>query len=64
MIELEGRLIASPNISSDGTLYAATDNYLHAINSTNRLAPLAKSSWPMFRANPRHTGRVAVEKKR
>jgi hypothetical protein len=32
--------------------------YLRAINSTNGLAPPAKSSWPMFRANARHTGRV------
>jgi hypothetical protein len=51
-----GNIIASPAIGSDGTIYVAEENWLQAINSTNRLAPLAKSSWPMFRANPRHTG--------
>ena len=49
---------SSPAIAPDGTLYIAEGQTLHAINSTNRLAPLMNSSWPMFRANPRHTGRV------
>jgi outer membrane protein assembly factor BamB len=53
-----GNIIASPAIGSDGTIYVAEEDWLHAINSTDRFAPLAKSSWPMFRANPRHTGRV------
>jgi len=50
--------IASPAIGSDGTLFVCDGAFLHAINSTNGLAPPAKSSWPMFRANARHTGRV------
>jgi len=37
---------------------------LHAINSADRLAPPAKSSWPMFRANARHIGRVATTQPR
>ena len=41
-------------------LFPAADRYLYAITSTNRLAPLAKSSWPMFHANPQHTGRVQI----
>jgi len=57
-LELEAVVIASPNIGSNGTLFVAEGQTLHAINSTNRLAPLMNSSWPMFRANPRHTGRV------
>ena len=52
-------IIASPVITADGTIYIAHEDWLEAINSTNRLAPPAKSSWPMFRANPRRTGRVA-----
>ena len=59
-----GDIIASPAIGKDGTIYIAEEDWLYAINSTNRLAPLAKSSWPMFRANPRHTGRVEMEKSR
>jgi len=51
-------IVASPAIGKDGTIYIANVAYLCAINSTNRLAPLAAGSWPMFRANPRHTGRV------
>jgi len=53
-------IVASPAIGSDGTIYVANVKYLCAINSTNHLAPLAASSWPMFRANPRHSGRVAT----
>ena len=48
----------SPVVGDDGTIYACDGSRLYAINSTNGLAPPAKSSWPMFRANPRHTGRV------
>jgi outer membrane protein assembly factor BamB len=51
-------ITASPVIAGDGTVYIAHEDWLEAINSTNGLAPAAKSSWPMFRANPRHTGRV------
>jgi hypothetical protein len=51
-------IIGSPAIGKDGTIYVANLAYLCAINSTNQLAPLAAGSWPMFRANPRHTGRV------
>jgi len=51
-------IIASPMIGNDGTVYVCDGQFLYAINSTNHLAPPAKSSWPMFRANPRHTGRV------
>ncbi len=56
-----GNIIASPVIARNGTIYIAEEDLLEAINSTNGLAPLAHSSWPMFRANPRHTGRVQVE---
>ena len=53
-----GNIVASPTIGNGGTIYAANSEFLCAINSSTPLAPLAKSSWPMFRANPRHTGRV------
>jgi outer membrane protein assembly factor BamB len=51
-------ITTSPVIAGDGTIYIAHEDWLEAIHSTNRLAPAAKSSWPMFRANPRRTGRV------
>ena len=51
-------IVAAPVIGQDGTIYIANVAYLCAVNSTNHLAPLAEGSWPMFRANPRHTGRV------
>jgi outer membrane protein assembly factor BamB len=47
----------SPVISADGTIYLGEGRRLFCFTATNG-APLAKSSWPMFRANPRHTGRV------
>ena len=46
-------------IGSDGTIYAGDGRILHAFAGTNG-APLANSSWPMFRANARHTGRVGA----
>jgi outer membrane protein assembly factor BamB len=51
-------IVAAPAIGHDGTIYVANCEFLCAINSSPSLAPLAKSFWPMFRANPRHTGRV------
>ena len=54
----DGNLSASPVIDAGGTLYLCDGINLRAINSTNGLAPPAKSSWPMFRADARHTGRV------
>ena len=53
-----GNLAASPVIGDNGTIYICDGMFLHAINSANGLPPPAKSSWPMFRANARHTGRV------
>jgi outer membrane protein assembly factor BamB len=54
----DGNLAASPVIGDNGTIYICDGMFLHAINSANGLPPPAKSSWPMFRANARHTGRV------
>ena len=55
--ETGGRVGSSPAIGSDGTVYVGSiDSKLHAIK-TESLGP-AKSPWPMFRQNSRHTGRV------
>ncbi|HVU27340.1 MAG TPA: PQQ-binding-like beta-propeller repeat protein [Verrucomicrobiae bacterium] len=53
-----GNIVGSLTIGTNGTIYFANTAYVIAVNSTNQLAPPAKSSWPMFHANPRHTGRV------
>ena len=50
---------SSPVIGKDGMIYFASGRYLVALAPTNGV-PLAKSSWPMFRANPQHTGRVQI----
>ena len=43
---------------NDGTVYATCEALLYALQPVGDPLPLAKSAWPMFRANPRHTGRV------
>ncbi len=50
---------SSPVIDEGGVIYFGDGRSLYAVTATNS-SPLAKSSWPMFRANPRHTGRVGV----
>jgi outer membrane protein assembly factor BamB len=53
---MEGASYSSPAIGLDGTIYGATaGGKLFAMKNT---LPLAKSSWPMFRADPQHTGRA------
>jgi hypothetical protein len=49
---------ASPAIGDNGTIYLAVGPFLTALVVTNDSSPLAKCSWPTFRANLRHTGRV------
>jgi outer membrane protein assembly factor BamB len=50
-------LSGSPVIGADGIIYAPDGRVLNAVAAANS-TPLAKSPWPMFRANPQHTGRV------
>jgi len=45
----------SPAIGQDGTIYATFGSRLYAFAGTNGLAD---SPWPMYRQNPRHTGKV------
>jgi outer membrane protein assembly factor BamB len=52
---------SSTAIGSNGAIYAGDGRILHSFTATNN-APLAKSSWPMFRADPQHTGRVQIAK--
>jgi outer membrane protein assembly factor BamB len=50
-------LSSSPNMDPSGIIYACDGSYLYALKPA-AAAPPAKSSWPMWRANPQHTGRV------
>ena len=52
---------SSPLVGTDGTVYVSEGQSLSALTSTNQ-QPLAKSPWPMWRANPQHTGRVQIVK--
>jgi hypothetical protein len=52
-------ITASPAIATNGVIYLACGGYLYAIGPTNATPP-ADSSWPVFRANVGHTGRVAA----
>lgn len=51
-------LASSPTVNADGVVYACDGYFLNAFHPANA-APLEKSSWPMWQANPQHTGRVA-----
>ena len=58
-LALDTAVSVSPAIGDNGTIYVTEGKYLNALAATNGSPPLAASSWPMFRANPRHTGRVS-----
>ena len=50
-------LSSSPVTGNHGEIYFCCGRYVQAFQPPVALLP-AKSSWPMFRANARHTGRV------
>jgi outer membrane protein assembly factor BamB len=60
-LTLDSPIITSPAIGDNGIIYVTEGRVLHALSATNGSPPLAGSSWPMFHANPRHTGRVNVQ---
>ena len=52
-----GDVVSSPAIGVDGTIYVGSyDNNLYAISVDS--GGLARSPWPMFHLNLKHTGRV------
>jgi outer membrane protein assembly factor BamB len=55
--QLRFNLAAAPNISPTGVIYGCDGDCLYALQPTSK-AGLEKSPWPMWRANPQHTGRV------
>ena len=58
--EAGGRVLSSPAIGSDGTVYVGSyDKKLYAIKTDSK--GLAKSPWPMRGQNARHTGRAPTK---
>ena len=53
-------LAGSPVMSKDGIIYIIDGRYMYAFGTDWGQAPWRTGPWPMFRANPRHTGRVAI----
>lgn len=54
---LDKNLTSAPVIAGDGTIYASREESLYAIYPPHP-ASTAKGSWPMFRGNAQHTGRM------
>jgi outer membrane protein assembly factor BamB len=59
--DTEENISGSPAIGTNGIVYVEEGRFLGAITSTNN-SPPAKSSWPMFRGNPQHTGRISLNR--
>ncbi|MBW8865144.1 MAG: PQQ-binding-like beta-propeller repeat protein [Verrucomicrobia bacterium] len=55
--QLAFNVSAAPNISRTGTVYVCDGASLYALEPS-KAALLEKSPWPMWRANPQHTGRA------
>jgi len=55
--EVTNNITSSPVISNQGQIYFSCQKNVMALQPPVVLLP-AKSSWPMFRADARHTGRV------
>jgi outer membrane protein assembly factor BamB len=54
---MQFNLCTSVNVNPEGIVYASDGAHLYAFKPRNA-APLMKSSWPMWRADPQHNGRV------
>jgi outer membrane protein assembly factor BamB/Flp pilus assembly protein TadD len=53
----DGDVSSSPVLSEDGMIYfGSDDNWIYALKTSSK-GP-ANSSWPMYRQNPQHTGRL------
>jgi len=61
LARLNENVSASLVMDDQGIIYVCTERCLYAIRPPGELLPPAKSPWPMFHANARHTGRVALE---
>jgi hypothetical protein len=58
LVRAQYNLTSSPAVDARGNIYFVGGLYLYAVQPPDGAMPAKKSSWPQFRANPRHTGRV------
>jgi outer membrane protein assembly factor BamB len=58
LYKTDENLASSPNVDAHGVIYACDSQNLYALQPLLNAAPPAKSAWPVWRANPQHTGRV------
>ena len=49
---------SSPDVSPAGIIYVTDEHRIFAFQPLKNAAPPAKSSWPLWRADAQHTGRV------
>lgn len=56
---LADNVTSALTVGGQGTVYVNAGNALYAFRPPGEPLPPADSPWPMFRANARHTGRVA-----
>ncbi len=56
--QMDSNLETSPNVDTNGIIYGCTGSFLYAIKPPFP-APPEKSAWPLWRANPQNTGRIA-----
>jgi outer membrane protein assembly factor BamB len=56
--KMDSSLCSSPNVDSYGVIYACDGRNLYALQPFTNPAAAMKSPWPLWRANPQHTGRV------
>ena len=54
---MQFNLCSAPNVNPEGIIYACDGRTLYALRPP-QAPPLAKSSWPIWRADPQHNGRV------
>ena len=55
---LDANVSASLVMNDQGIIYFGAERFLYAVRPPGALLPPAKSPWPMFQANARHTGRA------
>lgn len=55
--QMQFNLNSAPNLNPEGIIYACDGLTVYAIRP-REISPPAKSSWPMWRADPQHNGRV------
>ncbi len=56
--DLKNSLAGSPNVDARGIIYASNGQDIMALQPLTQATPPARSSWPVWRGNPQHTGQA------